>query len=148
MNIWGRKLKILEIMTMKTEVTEEMRREAVTDEYGVMYSRDGEWLISALGCTVLEYWMKEGTKYVADAAFYNSLITVLHQPESLVAIGMDVYGFSYIEELNLPKNLRYIPKVNPFAHCQSVKRGRASRNGSWWNRGCCIAMTERHCMEP
>ena len=104
------------------ELNEEMRKETVTDEYGVVYSRDGEWLINALGCTVQEYWIKEGTKYINHVAFHNSQVTHLHQPESLEAIGMDAYGFSHIESLNLPKNLRYIPGVNPFTHCYGVKQ--------------------------
>ena len=104
------------------EITDEMRKEAVTDEYGVVYSRDGEWLISAIGCTVQEYWIKEGTKYIDHVAFHNSQVTHLHQPESLEAIGMDAYGFSHIEVLNLPKNLSYIPGVNPFTHCYGVKQ--------------------------
>ena len=104
------------------ELTEEIRKEAMTDEFGVVYSRDGEWLISALGCTVQEYWIKEGTKYIGHVAFHNSQVTHLHQPESLVAIGMDAYGFCHIESLNLPKNLRYIPGVNPFTHCFGVKQ--------------------------
>ena len=111
----------MEIIEMQ-ELNEVMWKEAVTDEYGVVYSRDGEWLISALGCTVQEYWINEVTKYINHVAFHNSLVTHLHQPESLEAIGMDAYGFSHIESLNLPKNLRYIPSVNPFTHCNGVKQ--------------------------
>ena len=103
-------------------LTEEMRKETITDEYGVKYSQDGEWLINALGCTAQEYCVKEGTRYVAHGAFHNSQVTRLHQPESLEAIGMDAYGFSHIKELNLPRNLSYIPVVNPFTHCHTVKR--------------------------
>lgn len=41
-----------------------------------------------------------------------------------MAIGIDAYGFSHIEALNLPKNLRYIPGVNPFTHRYGVKQVR------------------------
>ena len=100
----------------------EYEGKVMTDRYGVKYSADGECLVNASGCTAQEYTLDSGVKYIAGRAFESSNIKKLHLPDSVVAFGMDVFGFSQIVEVNLPKSLRYIPYVNPFASCSTVKK--------------------------
>ena len=67
-----------QVENLSTKVTDEELAEAITDEYGVKYSKDGKKLLSAKGINnqVNRYVIREGAKL--------SLVTLL-KPKYLLA---------------------------------------------------------------
>lgn len=84
---------------LSTKATEEDFKDAIEDEYGVMYSRDGKKLLKASSSfREKEYVVREGTEVICDDAFRGcrslQSITI---PNSVTKIGY--YAFSYCESL-------------------------------------------------
>ena len=92
-----RKPKIIEAEVLSTKVTDEDLAEAVTDEFGAKYSKDGKRLLK--GCDDIEqYKIKEGTKIICDSAFsWCRSLQEISIPNSITSIG-----------------------GNPFAHCNCI----------------------------
>ena len=63
------------------------------DEYGVVYSRDGKCLLKAPQ-DLVEYKVKDGTEFIADAAFSGCKIEKIVLPKSLKNIRP--YAFSEV----------------------------------------------------
>ena len=112
---------------LSTKVTKEDLAEAVEDEYGVKYSKDGMRLL--LGSMDLSYYkVREGTKVICDSAFsgsnaklgcYPSLISIF-LPDSLVCIGNHSFiGCVSLSSVNLPLSLRSIGD-SAFWGCESL----------------------------
>ena len=82
---------------LSTKVTDEDLAEAVTDEFGAKYSKDGKRLLK--GCDDIEqYKIKEGTKIICDSAFsWCRSLQEISIPNSITSIG-----------------------GNPFAHCNCI----------------------------
>lgn len=83
----------LEIEDMFTEATDEELYEAITDEFGVKYSKDGRKLLNAPQELDGTYSIRKGTKIVCDWAFrgYSSLRSVVI-PDSVTSIGNGVFS--------------------------------------------------------
>lgn len=81
------------------------------DEYGVVYSRDGKSLLKAPQ-DLVEYKVKDGTEFIADAAFSGSKIEKIVLPSSLKSIR--AYAFSEIlslKSLVLPEGMEKIDSL-------------------------------------
>ena len=83
----------LEIEDMFTEATNAELNEAITDEFGVKYSKDGRKLLQASKELDGTYSIRKGTKIVCDWAFrgYSSLRSVVI-PDSVTSIGNGVFS--------------------------------------------------------
>lgn len=85
-------------LDMSTKATEEERKEALVDEFGVKYSKDGRKLLKApyelKGTYSIKqglygtYSIKEGTKIICDMAFDSCRsLTDIVIPDSVTSIG-------------------------------------------------------------
>ena len=98
-----------------TEVTEQDLAEAIEDEYGAKYSKEGKRLLKAPK-DFSHYNIKEGTEIICKNAFRvcNNLAT-LTIPPSVTAIGGTVFfGCSSLTSITIPQNVRTM-EGNPFA---------------------------------
>ena len=58
-----------EIEIISTEVTEEDKKDAWTDEFGVQYSKDGKKLLRCTNYDLTNYTIRLGTRSIGDSAF-------------------------------------------------------------------------------
>ena len=101
---------------LSTKVTDEDLKNAVVDEYGVKYSKDGKRLLKApIGG---EYTIRKGTKVICDEAFLtvDSKLTTIHIPDSVTSIGDIAFtGCKKLTSITLPLNINTI-NGNSFAY--------------------------------
>ena len=75
-------------LDMSTEATDEELNEAITDEFGVKYSKDGRKLLKAPQELDRTYSIRKGTKIVCDMAFaYCKSLSNVVIPDSVTSIG-------------------------------------------------------------
>ena len=75
-------------LDMCTEATDEELNEAITDELGVKYSKDGRKLLKAPYKLNGTYSIKEGVRIICDEAFDNCCsLTDIVLPEGVNSIG-------------------------------------------------------------
>ena len=105
-----------EVEVLSTEVTEEDIKNGIQDEFGVMYSKDGERLLKATQNLSGHYMIKEGTKVICNNAFcWCRSLTSINIPDSVTSIGNE--AFSWCESLtciNIPESVIKM-EGNPFA---------------------------------
>ena len=89
-------------LDMSTRATNAELKEAITDEFGVKYSKDGRKLLKAPYELNGTYSIRKGTKIICDWAFADckSLSSIVI-PDSVTSIGDYAFG-----ECNFPFNLR------------------------------------------
>lgn len=79
-------------ITMLTKVTEQNLAEAIVDEYGAKYSKDGKRLLKGPRYTP-HYNIKEGTEIIGDDAFFfSSSLTSINIPPSVTSIGKEAFS--------------------------------------------------------
>ena len=108
---------------LSTEATEEDLKDAIEDEYGVKYSRDGKKLLEApTSFCGKEYVVREGTEVICDEAFrdwyFLQSITI---PNSVTSIGD--YAFAQCEPLQsitIPNSVTSIGD-GAFSWCTSLQ---------------------------
>ena len=128
-----------EIEIISTEVTEEDKKDAWTDEYGVKYSKDGKKLLESPDLGLTNYTIRQGTRSICDKALCSSLQSVtipdsvtsigdsafmncssLHSvtiPDSVTSIGDYAFGgCSSLQSVTIPDSVTII-KGNPFSDC-------------------------------
>ena len=69
-------------LDMSTKATEEERKEALVDEFGVKYSKDGRKLLKAPQKLDGTYSIKEGVRIICDEAFLDLSLRSLVIPDS------------------------------------------------------------------
>ena len=124
---------MMEEENLSTIVTEDDLFNAVEDEYGVLYSSDGEkclmasvdgdWLYS-----LQSYSIKQGTKVICDHAFdfdanvYEIIpkIERIEIPNSVISIGNFAFSHLSFIEINIPSSVIHIGD-NPFKDSSEVK---------------------------
>ena len=73
---------------ISTVATEEDFKDAIKDEYGFIYSKDGKKLLKAENSNCSEYVIKEGTRVICNKAFSScSSLQSVTIPESVTSIG-------------------------------------------------------------
>lgn len=112
----------LKVEDMSTEATKVELNEAITDEFGVKYSKDGRKLLKVPQKLKGTYSINEGTKIICNMVFSecDSLSSVVI-PDGVTVIGID--AFSYCESLKsivIPESVVCIEKY-AFAGCSSLK---------------------------
>ena len=131
----------LKVEDMSTVATKAELNEAITDEFGVKYSKDGRKLLKVPQKLKGTYAIKEGTKIICNMVFCecDSLNSVVI-PDGVAVIGND--AFSYCESLKsiiIPDSVTSIGE-SAFEGCSSLTRlvlpdsVTSIRNSSFW--GC------------
>ena len=79
-------------LDMSTEATDEELNEAITDEFGVKYSKDGRKLLKAPYVLNGTYSIKKGVSIICDKAFiYCKFLNSLVIPDSVTSIGDEAF---------------------------------------------------------
>ena len=109
-------------LDMSTEATDEELNEAITDEWGVKYSKDGRKLLKAPQNLDGTYSIRKGTKIVCDMAVSGCrLLNSLVIPDSVTSIGDEAfYGCSSLSNLVIPDGVTSIGDW-AFCDCSSLK---------------------------
>ena len=103
-----------------TEVTEEDRKNAVKDEFGVKYSKDWKRLLKAPRNLSGKYSIRKGVKVIGNWAFCSCKLTSINIPNSVTMIGE--YAFNWCKSLtsiNIPNSVTTIGE-GAFRCCDSL----------------------------
>lgn len=100
----------LKVEDMSTVATKAELNEAITDEFGVKYSKDGRKLLNAPQELDGTYSIKEGTKIICDRAFHGcDFLKKLVIPDSVTCIGDIAFWFcSSLSSLVIPDSVTSI----------------------------------------
>ena len=113
-------------LDMSTKATDEELNEAIIDEYGVKYSKDGRKLLKSPRELNGTYSIKRGTKIICDEAFRwrkitgCRFLTDIVIPDSVTSIGD--YAFAFCRSLTnivIPDNVTSIEE-KAFCRCSSL----------------------------
>ena len=120
----GEKPNIIPVMNedLSTETTEEELKEAIVDERGVKYSKDGRKLLAAQGVLNGAYSVKEGTRIICDRAFSHCrYLPEIVIPSSVTSIGYSAFSFcDSLSEIVIPSSVTSIGDW-AFSSCSSLK---------------------------
>ena len=111
-----------EIEIIGTEVTEEDKKDAWTDEFGVKYSKDGKKLLGRTNWKSMNYMIKQGTRSICDEAFWccSSLQSVTI-PDSVTSIGDEAFWCcSSLQSVTIPDSVTSIGD-SAFRYCSSLQ---------------------------
>ena len=108
---------------LSTKATKEDLKDAIEDEYGVKYSRDGKKLLRASYYSSLrEYVVREGTEVICDYAFWlcESLQSITI-PNSVTSIGDGAFKMcKSLQSVTIPNSVTSIGK-EAFRDCNSLQ---------------------------
>ena len=103
---------------LSTEATEEDLKDAIEDEYGVKYSRDGKKLLKASSSLCgKEYVVREGTEVICDGALQSTYIRSVKLPSTIISIGSEAFANNNLVSCNIPASVKYIAHNNPWRGC-------------------------------
>ena len=108
---------------LSTEATEEDFKDAIKDEYGVMYSHDGKKLLKAsFPLWKEEYVVREGTEVICDGAFEQcKSLESITIPNSVTSLGDEAFsGCESLEDITIPSSVTYIGD-GAFSGCESLE---------------------------
>ena len=104
-----------------TKVTKEDLENAVEDEFGVKYSKDGKKLLKAPEILRGKYSIREGVKVIGDRAFaLCDSLTSINIPNSVTTIGNSAFGWcKSLTIINIPNSVTTIGN-SAFIDCKSL----------------------------
>ena len=108
---------------LSTEATEEDRKYAIIDEYGVKYSRDGKKLLKAyFSSWEEEYVVREGTEVICDGAFSCCFsLQSVTIPNSVTKIGDSAFwSCKSLQSVTIPNSVTSIGD-EAFSNCESLQ---------------------------
>ena len=113
-----------EIEIINTEVTEEDKKDAWTDEFGVMYSKDGKKLIGyTISLENINYKVKEGVIIICDRALQCCKVRSIFLPDSVKAIGAVAFANNLnLVKCNIPPHTIFIKDNNPWGGCFNLQK--------------------------
>ena len=104
---------------LSTEVTEADLAEAIVDEFGAKYSKDGKRLLKV--ANISHYKIREGTKIICDDAFCWCSLQSVEIPNSVTTIGKEAFSeCRSLQSVEIPNSVRTIGD-NAFFWCTSLK---------------------------
>ena len=121
----GEKPNITSVMDedLSTTSTKEEFKEALVDEWGVKYSKDGRKLLGAPEKLSGSYSVKEGTRIICNGAFYfcRSLSKIVI-PSCVIKIGNGAfYSCRSLSEIVIPSSVTSID-YGAFSDCSSLSK--------------------------
>ena len=108
---------------LSTEATEEDLKDAIEDEYGVKYSRDGKKLLKAsFSFCEKEYVVREETEVICDGAFSGcGFLQSITIPNSVTKIGDGAFIRCYsLQSITIPNSVTSIGD-EAFSGCGSLQ---------------------------
>ena len=108
---------------LSTKATEEDLKDAIKDEYGVMYSHDGKKLLEApYSLCEKEYVVREGTEVVCYGAFSSCYsLQSITIPNSVKSIGDKAFsGCGSLQSVTIPNSVKSIGD-GAFSSCKSLQ---------------------------
>ena len=111
-----------EIEIISTEVTEEDKMNAWTDEFGVEYSKDGKKLLRNTNWDLTSYTIRQGTRSICDHAFGGCIsLQSVTIPDSVTSIGNSAFSScDSLQSVNIPNSVTSIGDL-AFAVCDSLQ---------------------------
>jgi len=111
-----------EIEIISTYMTEEDKKDAWTDKYGVKYSKDGKKLIECTDDNLTNYTIRQGTRCIGYKAFYYcSSLQSVSIPKSVTSIGDDAFhDCSSLQSVTIPDSVTSIGD-DAFNDCKSLQ---------------------------
>ena len=108
---------------LSTETTDEELKEAIVDERGVKYSKDGRKLLGATEGLSGAYSIKEGTRIICDRAFYSCRsLSEIVIPSSVTSIGHSAFSdCQSLSEIVIPSSVTSIGD-HAFYDCHSLSK--------------------------
>ena len=114
---------------LSTKATEEDFKDAIEDEYGVKYSRDGKKLLKASSSLrEKEYVVREGTEVICDGALQSTGIRSVKLPSTVISIGSVAFADNDLVSCNIPASVKYIAHNNPWGGCLLMNMDIQSKN--------------------
>lgn len=109
-------------LDMSTEATAEELNEAITDEFGVKYSKDGRKLLKAPYELNGTYSIRKGTKIICDEAFSGCRsLKSLVIPDGVTSIGDGAFFFCrFLSGIVIPNSVASIGD-SAFEGCSSLE---------------------------
>ena len=115
------------IEIISTEVTEEDKKDAWTDEFGVKYSKDGKKLLKSTDLGLKSYTIKKGTRCICDYAFtgdyrddHSPSLQSITIPDSVTSIGDWAFSeCSSLHSVTIPDSVTSIGNWT-FHRCSSL----------------------------
>ena len=109
--------------TFSTKVTEADLNEAVRDEYGALYSKDGKRLLKFYRNAKDAGIIKKRTVIICDTAFYEcKSLKLIVIPDSVTVIGDHAFsGCESLQQIVIPNPVTSIGK-SAFFDCKSMKQ--------------------------
>lgn len=103
-----------------TEVTEQDLAEAIIDEYGAKYSKDGKRLLK-VPCYASLYNIKKGTEIIGNSAFSScESLTSITIPPSVTTIGYSAFSWcKSLVSITIPPSVTAIGG-SAFSSCKSL----------------------------
>ena len=107
---------------LSTKATEEDLKDAIIDEYGVKYSRDGKKLLKASSFSFREeeYVVREGTEVICDEALQSTGIRSVKLPSTIISIGSVAFANNNLVSCNIPNSVTSIGN-SAFYLCKSLQ---------------------------
>ena len=115
-----------EIEIISTEVTEEDKKNAWTDEFGVQYSKDGKKLLRCTNRDLTNYTIRQGTRSICDVAFAGAFdncpsLQSVTIPDSVTSIGNVAFGgCKSLHSISIPDSVTSIGD-SAFSGCWSLQ---------------------------
>ena len=115
-----------EIEIISTEVTEEDKKDAWTDEFGVKYSKDGKKLLESTKRDLTNYTIRQGTRSICNKAFaglpfVDQSLQSVTIPDSVTSIGDSAFSdCSSLQSVTIPDSVTNIGDW-AFSGCSSLQ---------------------------
>ena len=111
-----------EIEIISTKVTEEDKKNAWTDEFGVKYSKDGKKLLKSTNRCIKNYTIKKGTRSICNYAFsWCKSLQSVTIPDSVTSIGdLAFEDCSSLQSVTIPDSVTSIGD-SAFSWCKSLQ---------------------------
>ena len=111
-----------EIEIISTEVTEEDKKDAWTDEFGVKYSKDEKKLLESTDHGLTNYTIRQGTRSICNNAFlWSRSLQSVTIPDSVTSIGDEAFkNCSSLQSVTIPDSVTSIAD-SAFSGCESLQ---------------------------